>query len=459
MRKFDLIVIGSGSGLEVSADVSDAGRTVAIIEEGPFGGTCLNRGCIPSKMLIHCADVMQTVQNAAAFGIHAKVESIDWPFIVRRAFEEVDADAAMIERGNRQGENIEVYKGHGRFTGPKTMAVTGPGIDDEELTADTILIAAGTRPWVPDIPGLDQTPYITSDEALRLPEQPKKMTIIGGGYIAAELAHFFGALGTEITIIHRRGLMLREEDTDVSRRFTEVYQRRFNMVLDAQVTGVSHQKGAITVEVTTPGGSQSITSDTLLMATGRVPNTDILEVANTGVELNQRGFIDTDEYLQTNVPGIWALGDIVGRYLLKHSANLEASYASNNILDPANLVAVDYHAMPHAVFASPQVASVGLTEREAEARGAAYVAASYNYSDTAYGASIEDKDGFVKVLADPETGEVLGCHIIGAEAATLIQEAANVMRGRMGVDAIVQSIYVHPALPEVVQRAFGALPV
>ena len=416
MRKFDLIVIGSGSGLEVSADVSDAGQSVAIVEEGPFGGTCLNRGCIPSKMLIHCADVMQTIQNAAAFGIQAKVESIGWQFIVNRAFEEVDADAAMIERGNRNAENVEVFKGRGRFTGPKSMAVQGY---DEEITADTILIAAGTRPWVPDIPGLDQTPYITSDEALRLPEQPKRLTVIGGGYIAAELAHFFGALGTEVTIIHRRDLMLREEDTDVSRRFTEVYQRRFNMVLDAKVEGVSHQNGEITVEVTTPDGAQTIKSDTLLMATGRVPNTDILEVAKTGVEVNDRGYIGTDEYLQTNVPGIWALGDIVGRYLLKHSANLEASYASNKMLNPENQVAVDYHAMPHAVFASPQVASVGMTEQEAEGRGASYVAATYDYSDTAYGASIEDKDGFVKVLADPETGEILGCHIIGANAAKI----------------------------------------
>ena len=456
MRKFDLIVIGSGSGLEVSADVSDAGQSVAIVEEGPFGGACLNRGCIPSKMLIHCADVMQTIQNAAAFGIQAKVESIDWPFIVKRAFEEVDADAAMIERGNRNSENVEVFKGRGVFTGPKSLAVQGY---DEEITADTILIAAGTRPWAPDIPGLDPTPYIMSDDALRLPEQPKRLTIIGGGYIAAELAHFFGALGTEVTIIHRRNMMLREEDEEVSQRFTNVYQRRFNMVLDSQVSRVSHQNGEITVGVTTPDGSRSIKSDTLLMATGRVPNTDILEVAKTGVEVNSRGYIGTDEYLQNNVPGIWALGDIVGRYLLKHSANLEADYASNNMLNPGNQVAVDYHAMPHAVFASPQVASVGMTEQEAERRGAAYVAATYNYSDTAYGASIEDKDGFVKVLADPETGEILGCHIIGTDAATLIQETANVMRGRMGVDAILQSVYVHPALPEVLQRAVGALPV
>ncbi|PKB71190.1 MAG: hypothetical protein BZY87_06890 [SAR202 cluster bacterium Io17-Chloro-G6] len=463
MRKFDPIVIGSGSGLEVSSEASDAGWSVAVVEEGPFGGTCLNRGCIPSKMLIHCADVMQTVQNASLFGIHATVERVDWPFIVHRAFQEVDADAAMIERGNRQSPNIEVFKGRGRFTGPKTIEITDGEANGEQLTADTILIAAGTRPWAPEIPGLEHTPYITSDEALRLPEQPRKLTVVGGGYIAAELAHFFGALGTELTIIHRRGQMLREEDDDVARRFTEVYQRRFNMVLGAQVTGASSQDGEIRVEAVTPEGSKSITSDILLMATGRVPNTDILEVSKAGVELDQRGYIKTDDYLQTNVPGIWALGDIVGRYLLKHSANLEAAYAANNIIkgrgNPENQAAVDYHAMPHAVFASPQVASVGLTQQEAEGRGIDHVAALYDYSDTAYGASIEDRDGFVKVLADPQSGEILGCHIIGTDAATLIQEAANAMRLRLGVDAITQSIYVHPALPEVVQRAFGQLPI
>ena len=374
MRKFDFIVIGSGSGLEVSSDLSDAGWSVAIIEEGLFGGTCSNRGCIHSNMQIHCGDVIQTAQNAAAFGIHAQVESIDWPFIVKRAFEEVDADAAMIGRGNRQVDNVEVFKGTGRFTGPKTIAVSGQGLE-EELTAETILVAAGTRPWVPDIPGLAQTLYITFDEALRLPEQPRRLTVVGGGYIAAELAHFFGALGTEVTIIHRRDLMLREENTDVSRRFTEVYQRRFNMVLDAQVTGVSSKDGEIIVEITTPNGTQSITSYTLLMATGRVPNTDLLDMAKTGVELNDRCYIKTDEFLQTNVPGIWALGDIVGKYLLKHSANLEAAYASNNIMNPDNQTAVDYSAMPHAVFASPQVASVGLTEQEADGRGASYITA------------------------------------------------------------------------------------
>jgi mycothione reductase len=454
LRSFGLIVIGTGSGLEVSADASDLGWSVAVIEEGPFGGTCLNRSCIPSKMLIHCADVMQTVETASKFGIHAKVEKIDWPFIVQRATKEVDEDAAMIERGNREDANIEVFKGRGVFVGPKIVEVNG-----EQITAQIIVIAAGARPWAPAIPGLKNVPYITSDEALRLPEQPQRLTIVGGGYIAAEMAHFFGALGTEVTLGHRRAQMLREEDDDVARRFTEVYQRRFNMVLESRPSSVSATDGVITLEVETNGKSRSIDSDCLLMATGRVPNTDILNVAATGVEIDDRGFVKTDEYLRTNVAGIWALGDIVGKYLLKHSANLEAAYATNNIFNPDNLVAVNYHAMPHAVFASPQVASVGLTEQELEGRGFPYVSATYNYSDTAYGSSIEDNDGFVKVMAEPESGEIWGCHIIGTDAATPVQEAANAMRLRLPVDAITQSIYVHPALPEVVQRAFGQLPL
>jgi dihydrolipoamide dehydrogenase len=197
--------------------------------------------------------------------------------------------------------------------------------------------------------------------------------------------------------------------------------------------------------------------DALLIATGRVPNTDILAVSSTGVETDDRGFVETDQYLETSVPGIWALGDIVGKYLLKHSANLEAAYAAHNIFNPENKVAVDYRAMPHAIFASPQVASVGITEQQANDQGRHYVTSTYDYYDTAYGSSIEDRDGFVKVLADPDNGEILGCHIIGTDASMLIQEAVNAMRMGLTTNAITQSIYVHPALPEVVQRAFGAL--
>ena len=452
MKKFDVMVIGSGSGLEISAEAAARELSVAVVEHGPFGGTCLNRGCIPSKMLIHCADVIETIHGAERFGIKAKVEMVDWQFIIRRVVDEVDGDAHAVEEGNRQAPNTTVFKGSGRFVSEKTLEV-----NEEQIDAETIVIAAGTRPSVPEIPGLGDIPYITSDEALRLPEQPRRLIIVGGGYIAAELAHFFGSLGTEITIIHRRPLMLRGEDEAVARRFTEVYSRKFNLVLNAHVQGVRQNGSDVTLDVGVDGHRVAISGDALLLATGRIPNTDLLEVANTGVEVDQRGFIKTNDYLETSIPGVWALGDIVGKYLLKHSANLEAAYVAHNIFNPDNRMAVDYHAMPHAIFASPQVAGVGLTEQAAKEQGIQYTAAIYNYYNTAYGSSIEDRDGFVKVLAHPDSREILGCHIIGSEASILIQEVVNAMRMRLTTDTITQSIYVHPALPEVVQRAFGTL--
>ena len=449
MDKFDLMVIGSGSGLEISVEASERGMSVALVEEGPFGGTCLNRGCIPSKMLIHCADIVETIKKAHLFGIEAHLGKIDWDFIIKRTFEEIDQDAEAIESGNRDSENITVFKGSGRFVAEKTLEVNG-----QQITADTILIAACTRPWVPPIPGLDQTAYITSDQALRLPQQPKRMAIVGGGYIAAEMAHFFCSLGTEVTLIHRRSTMLREEDEAIAQRFTQVYQEKMNLLLNSEVAEVQTKGGEINLKVSVEHEGQQhsvdVAADTHLMATGRVPNTDLLEVANTGVELDDRGYIKTDQYLETNVPGIWALGDIVGKYVLKHSANLEAAYAANNIFHSGHKEPVDYRAMPHAVFASPQVASVGLTEELATRMDVEYLTSTYNYSDTAYGSSIQDHSGFVKVLAHPETREILGCHIIGPEASILIQEAANAMRVGLPTEAITQSIYVHPAMPEVV---------
>ena len=334
----------------------------------------------------------------------------------------------------------------------KTLEVNG-----ERISAETVVIAAGARPRVPEISGISDVPYVTSDDALRLPQQPRRLTIVGGGYIAAEMGHFFGSLGTEVTIIQRGPLLVQQEDTDISQRFTEVYRRKFHLLLGAQVSRARRDGDQITVEVSQNGTTESVESDVLLIAAGRIPNSDLLDVTRTGVKVDQRGFVKVDEYLQTAAPGVWALGDIVGKNLLKHSANLEAAYVAHNIFNPDSKVAVDYHAVPHAIFASPQVAGVGLTEQRANELGISYIAATYDYYDTAYGSSIEDQDGFVKVLADAESREILGCHIIGTDASVLIQEVANAMRLRQTTDVITQSIYVHPALPEVVQRAFGAL--
>jgi len=457
MERFDLIVIGSGSGLEVSAAAAEQGWRVAVVEEGPFGGTCLNRGCIPSKMLVHVADVARTIAGAEQFGIRARIDGVDWPAIVERTFAEIDRDAAAIREGNRMSENITVIEGSARFIGHKQIEV-----GDARITAETIVIAAGTRPSIPSVPGLAESGFETTDTVMRIPELPRRLVILGGGFVGAEMAHVFGSLGCDVTIVTRGPAMLRDEDRDVSRRLTEAYARRFRIVLGSEARRITRRGDARVIEVGTSGEpdadpTDSIECDAILVATGRVSNADRLAVERSDVATDDRGFVETDEYLRTTVPGIWALGDIVGRYQLKHNANLEAAHVANNLLNPDAMAAVDHHAMPAAVFGSPQIGSVGLTEQGAEEGGVAYVSATAEYDATAYGGSIEDHDGFVKVFADPESGEILGCHVIGTDASTLVQEAVNLMRFRLPVDVIARSIYIHPALPEVMQAAFASV--
>ncbi len=443
-KRYDVIVIGAGSGLEISSTAAQLGKKVAVVEEGPFGGTCLNRGCIPSKMLIHSADVADTISKSKLFGITSKITNINWKQIVNRVTKLVDKDAKQIEQGNKQAKNITVYKTKAKFIGKKTIQA-----GKDTLTADKIFISAGARPNIPPIPGLDKVNYITSDEALRLKKQPKKLTIIGGGYIGTELAHFFGSLGTKVTIIDRGDLLMKNEDTEIAQRFTEVYKKKYKIILNANTKKVYKKGKNIIVDI----GNKKITGDTLLVATGRKPNTDVLNVTATGVKTNKHGFVQVNKYMETNIPGIYAIGDIAGIYMFKHSANWEAGYAAYNAFNKKKL-AVDYLAMPHAAFTSPQVAAVGKTEDELKAEKTPYLKSIYEYKNTGYGKAIEDNDGFVKVLASP-TGKILGCHIIGSEASILIHEVIVAMKAKLGVKSLQNAIHIHPALSEVVQRAFN----
>ncbi len=450
-QRFDVIVIGSGSGLDVANGLASRGMAVAIVEKGPLGGTCLNRGCIPSKMLLHSADVVETIRTANLFGIHVKGYDVDFPAVVRRVTETVDKDSAGIERAFQSIDNPKLFKGDGRFVGMKTLEVGG-----ETLQADRVLIASGGRPLIPDVPGLRESGYITSDEALRLTQQPKELTILGGGYIAVELAHFFGSLGTRVHIVHRHAVLVPREDEEVSRKFTEVFREKHDVLTDYEAVRVSKREGVyqVTARSARTVDERVLNSDTLLVAVGRTPNSDLLDVGKTGVKTDAKGFVVTDEYLRTSVPGIYALGDAVGHFLFKHSANLEAQYDYYNLLDPENPVPVDYTAMPHGIFTSPQIAGVGKTEQELKAAKVPYRVGRWNYIDTAMGEALEDRTGFVKLLVAPDSGKILGCHILGTDAATLIHEVLVAMRSGDGtVDNITRTVHIHPALSEVVVRA------
>ncbi len=454
-QRFDLVVVGGGSGLDVAVAIAGQGWRVAIVEKGPLGGTCLNRGCIPSKMLIHSADVVETMRHAHLFGIRVQGYEIDFAAIVKRVMVTVDRDGEEIERGLRAVDNPKLFKEEARFVGPKTLQV-----GKEQIQAEKILIASGGRPAVPNLPGLREAGFLTSDEALRLTTQPKTLTILGGGYIAVELAHFFGSLGTKIQIVQRHDLLVPREDEEVARKFTELFSQRYDVYTGHEAIEVSRLGGAYRISVQPKGGgrTKSLTSDQLLVATGRIPNADLLDIGKTGVRTDARGIILTDEYLETNVPGIYALGDAVGHFLFKHSANLEAQYNYFNLLDPKRKTPVDYSVMPHAIFTSPQIAGVGKTEQELKAQKADYLVGRYEYANTGMGQAIEDRTGFVKILADRSTARILGCHILGTDASTLIHEVLVAMRSGNGtLRNITHTVHIHPALSEVVQRAAASV--
>jgi mycothione reductase len=446
LDKFDLIVIGSGSGLDVANAAAQNGMKVAIIEKDRMGGTCLNRGCIPSKLLIHSANVMETIRTAGTFGINVGSVSIDFEKIMKRTYDIIDPDSEGIRKAFESIDNPVLFHAECKFVGEKQIAVA-----DKTITAERILIASGTRPGIPNIDGLEASGFITSDEALRIKEQPKVLTIIGGGYIACEMGHFFGALGTRVNIIQRRDTLLAGEDEEIAQRFTEVFARKYNVYAGHVPTSVTKKNGSFVVSAKSRKGEEiEVKSDQLMIATGRVPNSDTLGLEKTGVKTDRRGFIEVDEYLETSAKGIFALGDAVGRYMFKHSANHEAQYAYNNIASEKK-VAVDYAAMPHAVFALPQVAGVGYTEQELRKKGIHYAKAVYQYINTAMGEALEDKDGFVKLLVGQER-KILGCHIIGSDSSILIHEVLVVMKMGGTVDDIANTVHIHPALSEVVAR-------
>ncbi|MCI0557975.1 MAG: dihydrolipoyl dehydrogenase [Nitrososphaera sp.] len=452
MQEFDLIVIGSGSGLDVANAAAERGMKVAIIEKSRMGGTCLNRGCIPSKLLIHSADVAETIATAGTFGIRVNGFSVDFEAIVNRSNRIIDSDSDGIRDAFSRIENPKLFPREGRFSSSKTILVDG-----ETIKADKVLVASGTRPTVPRIDGLQGSGFITSDEALRLKKQPRVLTIIGGGYIAAELAHFFGALGTMINMVQRRNALLPNEDEEVAAKFTELFAKKYSVYLGYDTKSVSKKGDSFIVNASNSSGKVvQLESDQLLVAAGRMPNSDTLDLAKTGVETDEHGFIKVDQYLETTAKGIFALGDAVGRFLFKHSANHEAQYAFNNIVNDKQKAPVDYTAMPHAIFSSPQVAGVGYTEQQLKKEKIVYEKAVYQYINTAMGEAIEDREGFVKFLAAKD-GKILGCHIIGAHASILIHEVLVAMRLGADVHGIARTVHIHPALSEVVSRAASSL--
>ncbi|MGB3439601.1 MAG: mycothione reductase [Actinophytocola sp.] len=453
MTNFDLVIIGTGSGNSILDD-RFADQRVAIIEKGVFGGTCLNVGCIPTKMFVHPADLAAMPAAAGRLGVDATLDGVRWADIRDRIFGRIDpiASGGRDYRANHpDNRNVTLYEGTARFTGPRTLDVDG-----ETVTADRIVLAAGTRAVLPDVPGLDDIGYHTSDTVMRLEKLPRRLTIIGSGFVSAEFAHVFSSFGVEVTVIARSGALLRHEDNDISARFTEMAAKKWDVRLNRKVLRASRDADGIRLDL----DGDSVSTDVVLVAIGRTPNSDLLNLPAAGIEVAPSGHVVVDEFQRTTAAGVWALGDISSPWELKHVANHEARVVRHNLLNPAAPIEADHRFVPHAVFTSPPVASVGITEEEARAKGLRYVTAKQDYAGIAYGWAMEDTTGFAKLIADPASGQLLGAHIIGPQAATVIQPLIQAMSFGLDAHTMARGQYwIHPAMPELVENALLNLPL
>jgi dihydrolipoamide dehydrogenase len=453
MIDYDIIVVGSGSGMTIADACLNRGMKVAVLEMGLLGGTCLNRGCIPSKNVIYPADIIKVIKEAGKFGIKAHIEEIDFAFIMERSQSMIDEDRGHMEEGVKHAKNLTVYYEKGEFIDDYTMKV-----GDESIRAEHIFLVSGARPDIPSIKGIEKASYLTSQTVWNIREKPESIIIVGGGFVAVEFAHFFSSVGSRVTLLSRSPRLIKQGEAIVSAILEDVMARTVEIHTDVEVVEVSTEKGeknVVTVNKVT-GERRSFTASELFLATGRKSNADLLKVENTGVEVDSRGYIKVNEYLETSKPRIWAFGDAIGKYMFKHVANYETEVAWYNFNGQRNKV--DYSAVPYAVFSNPQVASVGLTEKEANDKGYKVLVGEYEYKNTAKGAAMGIEDSFVKVIVEDESFRILGAHIIGPHAPILMQEIINAMNTEKGTIAPIQnSMYIHPALSEVVQRAFFRL--
>lgn len=453
MKTYDLIVIGSGAGMNVASSAVSQGMKVAVIDNGPLGGTCLNRGCIPSKVMIHPADVIRTAQHAKKIGVHLKLEKVDFDLIMKRTWKIVLDGRHEMERGVGTTENLDFYNMDASFVSDYTMRA-----GKDEIRADKIVIAAGARPLIPRIDGLDDVGYETNRTIFDIKRPPNSLTIVGGGYIAAEFGHFFSSIGVKVTIIGRNPRLIPQAEPEISDLLKDEISKYCRVYTNHEVLRATTEKDKRVIVARNRSNEKlyKFPAELILVAAGRRSNSDILKPEKTGVQTDRKGWILVDEYLQTTKENIWALGDTIGRNMFRHTANYESDIVWRNAFTE-HKHALDEHAVPSAVFTYPQVASVGLTEAEAS-KDHEILVGVYKYYDVAKGYAMGEEKAFVKVVVERGTSRILGAHIIGPHAAILVQPLVYLMNaGGQDYMPLAVSQTIHPALSEAVVNAFGRL--
>lgn len=458
IERFDAVVVGAGQGgVPLAGRLAEAGWKTALVEREHVGGTCVNFGCTPTKTMVASARVAYLTQRAAEYGIQTGPLTVNQSVVCQRKRAMVESFRSGSERGLERWKRLELIRGEARFAGPREINVELTAAGRRRIWAENVFINAGARPSFPPIDGLEEVPYLTSSSVTELQSVPDHLIVVGGGYIGVEFGQMFRRFGSKVTMIHSRTHLLALEDEDVSSEVANIFRDDgVGLMLGCRVESVESRDGGIVVHAKTRGGDRSVAGSHLLIATGRVPNSDTLDLEKAGVDTDERGYIVVNGRLETNVAGVYALGDIKGGPQFTHVSYDDFRVLRSNLLEGGSAT-TDGRIVPHTVFIDPQLGRVGLSEREARARGVPYRVAKMQMSQVARALEVGETQGFLKVLVDPETEQILGCAVLGLEGGEVMSMIQIAMLGRVPYSTLGDTMFAHPTLAEGLNNVFATL--
>src|SRR5215203_6268187 len=456
-QHYDAVVIGAGqAGVPLATTLAKAGRKTALVEREHVGGTCINEGCTPTKTMVASAKVAYFDRRSADYGVSDGQVAVDMIRVRQRKREIVDSFRSGGER-RLHDAGVELIMGEARFSGPKYLEVRlNDGGETIRLTADNIFINTGARPANPPVEGLDSVPTLNSTTIMELDEVPEQLLVLGGGYVGLEFAQMFRRFGSEVTIVERGPQLLAREDTDVAEAVAEVLRDDGIEVLLETDAVSAERDGGIKLNVRTPNGERTLSGSHLLVAAGRPPNTDRLNLEAAGVETDKRGQIKVNERLETNVEGVWALGDVKGGPAFTHISYDDFRIIRTNLLKGGNAT-ITNRKVPHTVFIDPQLGRAGLSEQEAREQGLNIRVAKIPMSYVARAIEVDETRGFMKAVVDADTDQVLGCAILGVEGGEIAAMLQIAMMGGVPYTTLRDTVFSHPTLSESLNTLFAAV--